>query len=153
MCTDEKLLYLINGVEVFFIQARLHDGFHSPIMNKRGVSVLVQSHFILESTELFSAISCWTRLLDKGNISALTTWSYTGERFADIGNVPYAVIPAFDRWDFRASWESPSRTWDVTFYVQNIADKIGIQEWAYQSVVWLTEHRQSGIQVRYRPDL
>ena len=65
---------------------------------------------------------------DKGNISALTTWSYTGERFADIGNVPYAVIPAFDRWDFRASWESPSRTWDVTFYVQNIADKIGIQE-------------------------
>ena len=62
LCTDEKLLYLINGVEVFFIQARLHDGFHSPIMNKRGVSVLVQSHFILESTELFSAISCWTRL-------------------------------------------------------------------------------------------
>ncbi len=94
-----------------------------------------------------------TPFQDKGNISALTTWSYTGERFADIGNVPYAVIPAFDRWDFRASWESPSRTWDVTFYVQNIADKIGIQEWAYQSVVWLTEHRQSGIQVRYRPDL
>ncbi len=62
LCTDEKLLYLIDGVEVFFIQARLHDGFHSPIMNKRGVSVLVQRHFILESTESFSAISCWTRL-------------------------------------------------------------------------------------------
>ena len=62
LCTDEKLLYLFHGVEVFFIHARLHDGFHSPIMNKRGVSVLVQRHLILESTVLFSAISCWTRL-------------------------------------------------------------------------------------------
>ena len=68
-------------------------------------------------------------LQDKGTISALTTWSYTGERWADIGNVPYAVVPDYDRWDFRANWESPSRTWDVTFYVQNIADKIGIQDW------------------------
>ena len=31
-------------------------------MNKRGVNVLVQRHFILESTLLSSAISCWTRL-------------------------------------------------------------------------------------------
>ena len=44
LCTDEKLLYLFHGVEVFFI----HNGFHSPIMNKRGVSVLVQRHFILD---------------------------------------------------------------------------------------------------------
>ena len=56
LCTDEKLLYLFHGVEVFFIHARLHDGFHSPIMNKRGVSVLVQRHFILESTVLESTV-------------------------------------------------------------------------------------------------
>ena len=87
-----------------------------------------------------------------GTLTALTTWSYTGERWADIGNVPYAVVPDFDRWDVRASWESPTRTWDVTVYVQNVADEIGIQEWASQSNVWLTEHRQLGLQVRFRPE-
>ena len=46
--TDEKLLYLFYGVEVFFI----HNGFHSPVMNKRGVSVLVQRHFILDKRHL-----------------------------------------------------------------------------------------------------
>ena len=118
-----------------------------------GVLTLSDQHVTISKLYTVKLLQYTTPFQDKGNISALTTLSYTGERFADIGNVPYAVIPAFDRWDFRASWESPSRTWDVTFYVQNIADKIGIQEWAYQSVVWLTEHRQSGIQVRYRPDL
>jgi hypothetical protein len=37
-------------------------------------------------------------------------------------------------------------------YVQNVADEIGIQEWASQSNVWLTEHRQLGLQVRFRPE-
>jgi len=88
---------------------------------------------------------------DKGTLTALTTWSYTGERWSDIGNVPYAVVPDFSRWDFRANWEAPARSLDVTFYVQNILDEIGIQEWAYSNV-WLTEHRQFGLQVRYRPE-
>lgn len=86
-----------------------------------------------------------------GPVTALTTWSYTGSRWSDIGNVPYQKIHGYDRWDARISWE-PKPDWEITGYVQNILDEIGIQEFAYANV-WLTEHRQIGVQFRWRPDM
>ena len=87
-----------------------------------------------------------------GSLSLLTTWSYIGERFADIGNVSYQSLFAYSRWDVRATWESPDHAWRVTGYVQNALDEIGIQEFADNNV-WLTEHRQIGVQVRWQPQL
>ena len=88
-----------------------------------------------------------------GTVSALTTWSYTGSQFPDEGNLPYMKVQAFDRWDFRTTWESPSRTWNVTAYVQNILDDVAIQDIGPLGTIqaWLTEQRQIGLQVRYRP--
>lgn len=86
-----------------------------------------------------------------GPVTALTTWSFTGDRWSDIGNVPYQKIAGYSRWDARISWE-PKPAWEITGYVQNILDEIGIQEFAYGNV-WLTEHRQMGVQFRWRPDM
>lgn len=95
----------------------------------------------------------YTRPLQNlGTASVLSTWSYTGERWNDIGNVPYRKLDAYDRFDLRATWDSPANVWSVTAYVQNVFDDIGIQEYAF-GVGWLTEHRQVGVQFRWRPEL
>jgi iron complex outermembrane receptor protein len=86
-----------------------------------------------------------------GTITALTTWSYTGTRWSDIGNVPYAQLDAYDRLDLRATWDSPGGDWSVTGFVQNVMDNITIQEYAYGNA-WLTEPRQMGVQIRWRPN-
>ena len=96
----------------------------------------------------------YTRPLDSlGTVSALTTWSYTGSQFPDEANLPYMKIAAFDRLDFRATWESPASTWNVTAYVQNVLDEVAIQDIGPLGTIqaWLTEHRQIGLQIRYRP--
>ena len=87
-----------------------------------------------------------------GTVEALTTWSYTGSRYPTIGNLGYRVLPAYSRVDVRTTWQSADEVWAVTGYVQNLFDEIGIQEYAYDWG-WLTEPRQIGIQVRYRPQL
>ena len=82
----------------------------------------------------------------------LTTWSYTGSRYPSIGNLDYRTLSAYSRVDVRATWESADTVWAVTGYVQNLLDEIGIQEYAFDWG-WLTEPRQIGVQVRFRPQL
>lgn len=87
-----------------------------------------------------------------GTVEGLVTWSYTGSRYPSIGNLGYRVLPAYSRVDVRTTWQSADEVWAVTGYVQNLLDEIGIQEYAFDWG-WLTEPRQMGIQVRYRPQL
>ncbi|MDA0791150.1 MAG: TonB-dependent receptor [Proteobacteria bacterium] len=89
-----------------------------------------------------------------GTASYLTTWSYTGARFPSIGNIGYQKIDSYSRWDIRASWTSGDEVWSATVYVQNVLDEIGITEFVdCCSGGWLSEPRQVGLQVRWRPDL
>ena len=93
-----------------------------------------------------------TPLQRGGTLTALTTWSYTGSQFPSEANLSYMKVAPFDRWDVRAAWESPSKTWQVTAYVQNVLDEVAIQDIGQQGFsAWLTEQRQIGLQVRYRP--
>lgn len=95
----------------------------------------------------------YTQPLDTaGTVDMLTTWSYTGTRYPSIGNLDYRVLEAYRRVDVRATWQSADEVWAVTGYVQNLFNEIGIQEYAFDWG-WLTEPRQMGIQVRYRPQL
>jgi outer membrane receptor protein involved in Fe transport len=93
-----------------------------------------------------------------GSFQFLTTYAYTGEMFADIGNLPIYELPAYDRWDAGATWTAPDRAWSVTLFVQNITDEIGIVEFVPQStnggfthLAVLTQPRQYGLQLRWRP--
>ena len=92
-----------------------------------------------------------------GTLQLLGTYSFTGERFPDWGNWPDYVVPSYGRFDFRAAWTSPQEKWNVTFYVQNVLDEIGLVEFNVNTVHaitrvfatgTLTEPRQFGLIVR-----
>ncbi|MYA17470.1 MAG: TonB-dependent receptor, partial [Gammaproteobacteria bacterium] len=90
-----------------------------------------------------------------GSLHLLSTVSYTGERWPQrSGNIERAKVPAYTRWDARSIWESNDGQWTAAAYVQNILDKIGIAESiAIDLIGALTEPRQIGVQLRWRPQL
>jgi iron complex outermembrane receptor protein len=92
---------------------------------------------------------------DMGNWQFLGTWSYTGARFPQrAGNIGKNEVPAYDRLDLRANWESTDGQWSATLYVQNVMDDIGISESISIDLQGsLTEPRQIGLQLRWRPQL
>ena len=97
--------------------------------------------------------------LEFGSLQLGSTLSYTGSRFPDIGNLDYWKMPAYSRWDLRGVWTSPSSAWTVTAYVQNVLDEIGLIEVLPEAprtgrgtaMATLTEPRQFGVQIRWRP--
>ncbi|MDE0420115.1 MAG: TonB-dependent receptor [Gammaproteobacteria bacterium] len=101
-----------------------------------------------------------------GQVQLLGTWSYTGDRYALVQNAESNRMPAYDRLDLRAAWTSVNEQWSATLYVQNALDEIGFVEyvpgfrpdWAFNAQEGyaqgvLTEPRQVGLQVRWRPQL
>ena len=88
-----------------------------------------------------------------GAVQLLGTWSYTGERFPQIQNIEEQRLPGYGRLDLRATWMSANGQWSATVYLQNAFDKIGVQEVLVGRAPngTLTEPRQAGVQVRWRP--
>jgi iron complex outermembrane receptor protein len=102
----------------------------------------------------FSGAFAYTVPLEgMGALRFMAVYSYTGERWPQGGgNVPRTEIPSYDRWDLRANWTSQSTAWSVTAYVQNLLDDVGVAESiAIDGRGVLTEPRQYGVQVRWRP--
>ena len=100
----------------------------------------------------------YSTALEFGSVQLGSTLSYTGSRYPDIGNLDYWKMPAYSRWDLRGTWQPPGEAWSVTAYVQNVLDEIGILEVLPTSsrtngagMATLTEPRQFGLQVRWRP--
>ncbi len=100
----------------------------------------------------------------RGSVQLLGTWSYTGDRYALVQNAESNRMPAYSRLDLRAAWTSANTAWSATVYVQNALDEIGFVEyipgfrpdWAFNASEGyakgtLTEPRQFGLQVRWRP--
>lgn len=95
-----------------------------------------------------------------GRLQLLSTLSYTGSRYPDIGNLDFYKMPAYERWDLRARWISANDAWSVTAYVQNLTDEIGLVQFVpvsyregreSQTMGTLTDHRRLGLQVRWQP--
>ena len=63
----------------------------------------------------------------------LSTYSWTGDRHADLNNSPMADLEAYGRWDIRGIWMSPSKNTLATLFVQNVLDKIGLIEFLQRS--------------------
>ena len=100
-----------------------------------------------------------TTLQEFGSLQLGSTLSYTGSRYPDIGNIDYWKMPAYSRWDLRGTWTSPGDAWSVTAYVQNVLDEIGLVEvlpaasrTVGAGMATLTEPRQFGLQIRWRPE-
>ncbi len=104
----------------------------------------------------FAITGAYTHPLDEwGSVQFLGTWSYTGPRWPQrAGNIKRNEIPEYSRLDLRAKWDSADGQWSTSLYVQNALDEIGVSESISIDLRGsLTEPRQVGLQVRWRPEL
>lgn len=97
------------------------------------------------------------RLGGNGEIDLMTSYSWQDEMTWDESDSPLDRIPAFARWDARATWNSSDRTWMVAGFVNNIMDEIGLRSLdaesegaGYLRSVTPTLPRIWGMEARYR---
>lgn len=106
----------------------------------------------------FTMFGNYTRPIgDNGTLDFFTTVGWTDEYFF---SAPFERdlerTPAFTRWDARASWRSPAETWEVSAFVNNILDELGVrsietegENFNYQRQVTTTDPRVYGLSVSY----
>lgn len=94
-----------------------------------------------------------------GDLQLLGTYSWVAERASDLSNLDISTLPAYSRFDVRGTWTNPSETISATLFVQNVFDEIGVIEYLHVSTIagnpaqgTLTEPRQIGLEVRWRPE-
>ena len=97
---------------------------------------------------------------DMGSLSLLTTYSFTGYQYPTIANIDLYKVDGYHRIDASAIWTSADETISATFFVNNVFDKIGLNEFVAVSglgeQVFLgmpTNHREMGLTIRYRPSI
>ncbi len=109
-------------------------------------------------------LSSWAEytwsLGDLGNMALSSTFSWTDEFPAagrPVGDLPIDIAPSFMRLDVRLGWASVDRAWEITGFVNNITDEIGIrnvftydEQQAYRRVIEPTLPRMAGIEVQYK---
>jgi outer membrane receptor protein involved in Fe transport len=97
---------------------------------------------------------------DQGTLTFLSTLGWTDE-FAASGTPkpdgPLTTAPAYLRWDARAGWESADNQWNVSVFVNNITDDIGVrnmtfynQNEAYRRTTEPTNPRMYGLELQYK---
>ena len=108
--------------------------------------------------KLSFTVAYTTPLQELGTLQLLSIYTFTGKRWPNLGNVPIQEIPSYSRWDLRANWTSADKQWAVAGFVQNVLDEIGLQEFVPRSTFGgqpamgrLTDPRQFGVQIRWRP--
>ncbi|MYD43034.1 MAG: TonB-dependent receptor [Gammaproteobacteria bacterium] len=91
-----------------------------------------------------------------GEVTLLTTLTFTGEKDADYVNLPQYTVPDYTRWDARAIWDSPDNKWSVSLFAKNLLNQIAVQAWfplesgGSAPRGTLTDERELGIQVLWQ---
>ena len=116
--------------------------------------------YALEGNELpnmpknkWSLTGDWRRSLnERGMLTWSATYSYTGERFNRIFNIPNDRLDAYGRFDVTLGWTSADGRMSLTAFVENVLDRIGIMElesngWGdgYYQDATLTDPRFTGL--------
>ena len=99
-------------------------------------------------------------LANGSSLSFLGTWAFTGSQYPTIANIELYKMPSYNRWDASVQWTSADNDWSAQFYVNNIFDKIGLNEFiasgGFGGQVFLgtpTNHREFGLTLRWNPGL
>ncbi|MFN3236652.1 MAG: TonB-dependent receptor [Pseudomonadales bacterium] len=96
-------------------------------------------------------------LLSKnGRVNLIGSYSYISEVYFSAFETDLDRAPAYDRLDLRATWTSPSEQFQVTGFVNNVTDEIGIRQIlqhgvadGYRRTAQVTEPRVYGLEVSY----
>ena len=98
-----------------------------------------------------------TPLFNTGRLELFLSWSWIDEVFFSEFEEATDAAPAYDRWDFRATWTSPDDAWSAALFVNNVLDEIGIRQVTrggegsnYLRTGVTTDPRLFGLEVRYR---
>ena len=100
------------------------------------------------------------QLGDNGIVTFLTSVAYTDE-FPAAGRplpaTPLTVAPDYIRWDARVGWTSANEQWNVSAFVNNITDEIGIRNQfvgddieGARRVIEPTNPRMAGLEIQYK---
>ena len=97
---------------------------------------------------------------NNGRLIYLTAINWTDEFPAagrPLRDGPLTTAPSFARWDARVSWMSASEQWNVSGFVNNILDKVGVRNmftydtWdGYRRAIEPTNPRMWGLEVQYK---
>ncbi len=91
---------------------------------------------------------------DQGRINLLGSYAYMGEQYQNVLNSRINQTPAFERWDARATWDSPTERYQLAAYVKNITNELGILEMRtannFARIADTTAPRSWGIEFRMR---
>ena len=95
-------------------------------------------------------------LSNNGRVNILGSYSYISEVYFSSFESELDRAPAYDRIDLRATWTSPSEQFQVTGFVNNVTDEIGIRQIlqhgvadGYRRTAQVTEPRLYGLEVSY----
>ncbi|HSG90469.1 MAG TPA: TonB-dependent receptor [Pseudomonadales bacterium] len=95
---------------------------------------------------------------DRGTVDLFSTLGWTDEFFF---SAPFERglerAPSFTRWDARASWTSPAESWEVSAFINNITDELGVraletegENQNFQRKVTTTDPRVYGVSLTWR---
>lgn len=123
-------------------------------------TAFVGQQFALKGNELpnmpnhkWSLTGEWLRSLgERGTLGWSLSYSFTGERFNRIFNIPNDRLPSYGRFDGSLNWNSADGSTRVSAFIENILNDIGIMElesngWdaGYYQDATLTDPRFMGI--------
>ena len=63
---------------------------------------------------------------DRGRLNFSLSYAYNGAQYFNVLNDRINQVPSFDRWDFRASWDSAAGRYRLSAFVKNIDHELGI---------------------------
>jgi len=93
---------------------------------------------------------------DAGTIDLFSTYSYIDDVYFAAFQDPLDLAPAYDRVDLRATWMSRSEEWQVSAFVNNVQNEIGIRQIqrgteseGFRRSGQVTEPRVYGVELAY----
>lgn len=118
----------------------------------------IKGHQLLQVPEIKGTLygSYRWQLGGYGSFDLLGNYSYIDDVFFSAFGSELDKAPAYDRFDVRATWTSPDRSWIVSGFVNNVFDEIGIrqilrhgQAEGFRRTAQVTEPRLYGLEVTY----
>ena len=91
---------------------------------------------------------------DRGKLNFILSYAYTDAQYHNILNDRINEAPAFDRWDFRATWDSATGRYRLSAFVKNVANELGIVQLYpgqnFSRIADTTSPRSWGLEFRMR---